>query len=131
VPPLVFMIVISTDTYNGTRTVTTQHDDPVTDTTPGSPTYGQQTGTVHSSTTSDVPVQFDHAVFTLTVTTYQDNGTKEGLWQAKHTLQNEGLCGAIYSICLNNRHPVVSLIGKAADWIHAGGLNDPLQGFAK
>ena len=134
----VFVITVVPATYHGTRVVTnTQtHETPtsgtVTDTTPGSSTYGQQVGTYSgtetTTTTSSaaVPYSFEYGKFMLTVETLGNDGKPI----ARRRFEQNGIYNTMYGIPLGGRghHPAKALVEDAVKWIHAGGLDDPTQG---
>jgi hypothetical protein len=133
----VFVITVVPATYHGTRVVTnTQtHETPtsgtVTDTTPGSSTYGQQVGTYNgtetTTTTSStaVPYSFEYGRFMLTVETFGDDGKPI----VRRRFEQNGIYRTMYGIPLGGRghHPAKALVEDAVKWIHAGGLDDPTQ----
>lgn len=133
----VFVITIAPATYHGTRVVTdTQtHETPtsgtITDTTPGSDSYGQQVGTYEGTTTTTstsstaVPYSFDYGIYTLTVETLDSNGKPV----VRHRFQQKGIYHTYAGIPLGGRghHPTKALIEDAVRWIHTGGLEDRLQ----
>jgi hypothetical protein len=133
----VFIITVTPATYHGTRveTNTDTHQTPtsgtITDTTPGSDTYGQQVGTYEGTTTTTstsstaVPYSFEYGKFLLTVETFGDDGHPV---VRRRFLQN-GIYHTMYGIPLGGRghHPAKALIEDAVKWIHAGGLDDPTQ----
>jgi hypothetical protein len=136
----VFVIIVTPATYHGTRveTSTETHETPtsgtVTDTTAGSDTYGQQVGTYEGTTTTTstsstaVPYSFDYGVFTLTVETFG----RDGKPVVRHRFQQKGIYRTYAGVPLGGRghHPAKALIEDAVKWIHAGGLEDTLQGVA-
>jgi hypothetical protein len=133
----VFVITVVPATYHGTRVVTnTQtHETPtsgtVTDTTPGSSTYGQQVGTYSgtetATTTSSaaVPYSFEYGRYMLTVETFGDDGKPI----ARRRFEQNGIYNTMYGIPLGGRghHPAKALVEDAVKWIHAGGLDDLTQ----
>ncbi|MGA7967028.1 MAG: hypothetical protein WA800_16790 [Terriglobales bacterium] len=124
----VFLITVAPATYNGTRVVTT------TDTTPTSGTVtdtsGQQVGTYEGTQTSTsstaVPYSFEYGKFVLTVETFGADGKPV----VRRRFQQNGIYRTMYGVPLGGRghHPAKALIEDAVKWIHAGGLDDPLQG---
>jgi len=133
----VFVITVVPATYHGTRVVTNSqtHETPtsgtVTDTTPGSSTYGQQVGTYSGSETTTttsstaVPYSFEYGRFMLTVETFGDDGKPI----ARRRFEQNGIYNTMYGIPLGGRghHPAKTLVEDAVKWIHAGGLDDPTQ----
>jgi hypothetical protein len=123
----VFVITVAPATYNGTRFVTT------TDTTPTSGTVtdtsGQQVGTYEGTQTSTsstaVPYSFEYGKFMLTVETFDADGKPV----VRRRFQQNGIYRTMYGVPLGGRghHPAKALIEDAVKWIHAGGLDDPLQ----
>jgi hypothetical protein len=139
-PKTVFIITVTPATYHGTRVVTdtTTNQTPtsgtITDTTPGSDTYGQQVGTYEGTQTSTstsstaVPYSFDYGKFMLTVETFGDDGKPV----VRQRFAQDGIYHTMYGIPLGGRghHPAKALIEDAVKWIHNGGLNDPTQTVA-
>lgn len=133
----VFFITITPATYHGTKveTQTESHETPtsgtVTDTTPGSDTYGQQVGTYEgtqtttSTSSTAVPYSFEYGRFLLTIETFGADGKPV----ARHRFQQNGIYHTMYGIPLGGRghHPAKALIEDAVKWIHEGGLENPLQ----
>ena len=122
----VFVITVAPATYNGTRVVTTTDTTPtsgtVTDTDGNTATY-QGTQTTTSSTA--VPYSFEYGKFMLTVETFGADGKPV----VRRKFQQNGIYRTMYGVPLGGRghHPAKALIEDAVKWIHAGGLDDPLQ----
>jgi hypothetical protein len=122
----VFVITVAPATYNGTRVVTTTDTTPtsgtVTDTDGNTATY-QGTQTTTSSTA--VPYSFEYGKFMLTVETFDADGKPV----MRRRFQQNGIYRTMYGVPLGGRghHPAKALIEDAVKWIHAGGLDDPLQ----
>lgn len=133
----VFVITVVPATYHGTRVVTSSETNEtptsgtITDATPGSSTYGQQVGTYNgtasTTTTSStaVPYSFEFGKFMLTIETFGVDGKPV----VRRRFQQDGIYRTMYGVPLGGRghHPVKALIEDAVKWIHAGGLEDPLQ----
>jgi hypothetical protein len=133
----VFVITVTPATYHGTRvlTDTTTNETPtsgtVTDTTPGSDTYGQQVGTYEgtqtttSTSSTAVPYSFEYGKYMLTIETFGDDGKPV----VRRRFAQNGIYHTMYGIPLGGRghHPAKALIEDAVKWIHAGGLEDPTQ----
>ena len=129
-----FAITVTPATYHGTLVVTNTNKTPtsgtLTDTTPGSPTYGQQVGTYEGTQTSTsstvVPYSFDYGRFMLTVETLGDDGNPV----VRRRFQQDGIFRTMAGIPLGGRghHPGKALIEDVVKWVHAGGLDDPFQG---
>jgi hypothetical protein len=137
-PALVFVLNLSTATYHGTRTVVNTQTSDASGTVNGNVNgtyYGDVNGsyngtyngdvnaTTTTTSTSQVPVQFDYQVGTLSIETMEANGS----WKPRHVLQGNNLCFALYGICVNNHHPVMTILENAAKWVGSGGLEDSLQ----
>ncbi len=128
------VITVTPATYHGTRVVTTTSTTPtsgsVTDSTPGSSTYGQQVGTYEGKQTSTsstaVPYSFGYGRFMLTIETLGDDGNPV----VRRRFQQDGIYSTMAGIPLGGRghHPGKALIEDAVKWIHAGGLGNPLPG---
>ena len=122
----VFVITVAPATYNGTRVVTSTDTTPtsgtVTDTDGNTATY-QGTQTTTSSTA--VPYSFEYGKFMLTVETFGADGKPV----VRRRFQQNGIYRTMYGVPLGGRghHPAKALIEDAVKWIHAGGLDDPLQ----
>jgi hypothetical protein len=118
----VLVIVVTPDTYHGTRIVSTQNTNTgtVTDNEGGSAQYN---GTSTSSTA--VPYSFEYGKFTLTVETEAPDHS----WTAHHRFEQNGIYNTMYGIPLGGRghHPEQAVIEDAVKWIHGGGLSNPLQ----
>lgn len=124
----VFVITVTPATYHGTQVVT------ATDTTPTSGTVsdtsGQQVGTYEGTQTSTsstaVPYSFEYGKFMLTVETFGADGKPI----VRRRFQQNGIYRTMYGVPRGGRghHPAKALIEDAVKWIHAGGLDDPLQG---
>lgn len=133
--PLVLYVWAAPATYHGNRVITdtATHSAPVsgtvTDDTVGSPTYGQEVGTIQgqtettTSSSAVVPYSVDYLVLTLSV----ERRNPAGGFTVLHNFQGKTLCRAMYGVCISNRHPRHALIEDALKWIHAGGLSDPMQ----
>jgi hypothetical protein len=129
----VFVITVVPETYNGTRVETNTNTTPtsgtITDTTPGSTTYGQQVGTYEgtqtSTTSTAVPYSFEYGRFMLTIETFGADGKPV----VRRRFQQNGIYHTLYGVPLGGRghHPAKALIEDGVKWIHGGGLDDPLQ----
>jgi hypothetical protein len=129
----VFVITVVPATYNGTRVETNTNITPtsgtITDTTPGSTTYGQQVGTYEgtqtSTTSTAVPYSFEYGRFMLTIETFGADGKPV----VRRRFQQNGIYHTLYGVPLGGRghRPAKALIEDGVKWIHAGGLDDPLQ----
>jgi hypothetical protein len=131
--PFVFLIVVTPDTYHGTRveTETSQHSDPVSGTvTDDEGNTGRYDGTVTTTTTSSTPVPYsvDYGIYTLSI----ESKLADGTYRVHHRFQQKGLYTALYGfIPVGKGHqPVHAVIEDAVKWIHAGGLTDPRQSVA-
>ncbi len=109
--------------YHGS--VAVSNSGTVTDTTPGSSTYGQQVATTTS--TQQVPVEIDYEFLYLSVQEKQSDGN----WKVKHTFRGKTLHPTYYYICVHNCHPDFANIEHALQWLHNGGLTDPTQSVAQ
>lgn len=129
----VFVITVVPATYHGTKVQTNSNTAPVsgtvTDTTPGSSTYGEQVGTYEGTETSTsstaVPYSFEYGKFMLTIETFGADGKPV----VRRRFQQDGIYNTMYGVPLGGRghHPVKALIEDGVKWIHSGGLDDPLQ----
>jgi hypothetical protein len=125
---LVFYVSISSSTYHGSRTVTSQSAAPVSGTiTDPSGNVSTISGTETSTTSSSEPVEFDYPVALLSIEVRQPDKT----FKVVHRVQRKGLCPTYFGVCIANRHPNISLIEDAAKWLHDGGLTNPLEGVAE
>ena len=122
----VFVITVAPATYNGTRVVTSTDTTPtsgtVTDTDGNTATYQ---GTQTSTSSTAVPYSFEYGKFMLTVETFGADGKPV----VRRKFQQNGIYRTMYGVPLGGRghHPAKALIEDAVKWIHAGGLDDPLQ----
>jgi hypothetical protein len=133
----VFLITVVPATYHGTRVITdtntstTPTSGTITDTTPGSDTYGQEVGTYSgtqtqtSTSSTAVPYSFEYGKYMLTVETFGTDGKPV----VRRRFAQDGIYRTMYGIPLGGRghHPAKALIEDAVKWIHAGGLDDPTQ----
>jgi hypothetical protein len=130
----VFVVNVSTATYHGTRAVVntqTSNTDGTVNGNVNGTYYGDVNGTYNgnvnatttTTSTSQVPVQFNYEVGTLTIETKEADGS----WKRRHILQGNDICGTLYGVCVTNRHPGLTILENAAKWVGSGGLNDPLQ----
>lgn len=131
--PLVFFISVTPDVYHGTRVVTNTQtqDSPVSGTvTDQNGDTSTVDGTVTTTTTSStaVPYSFKYGIFTLAVETAQPDKK----WKVVHRFQQDGIYSTYLGIPLGGKghHPVHAVIEEAAEWIHKGGLTNPLQSVA-
>lgn len=136
---IVFVIIETPAVYHGTRveTSTTTKNTPtsgtITDTTPGSDTYGQQVGTYEgtqtttSTSSTAVPYEVQYGVFTLTIVRKK----RDGHFEPVRRFKVDGLYHWAYGISWGKgKHPVVNVMEDAIKWIHDGGLNNPAQTVA-
>lgn len=134
-PPVVLFFSAKPDTYHGIRHYSTSetHNNPVngtvTDTTPGSPTYGQQvgevSGNVQTTTTTEHadPYEVDYDRLYLSVELAQPDQS----WKVMHNFSGKTLHPTMYGICTHNCHPAYKMVEEAVKWLHDGGLNDSTQ----
>jgi hypothetical protein len=137
-PSLVFFLNVSTATYHGTRAVVntqTSNTDGTVNGNVNGTYYGDVNGTYNgtyngnvnatttTTSTSQVPVQFNYQVGTLTIETKEADGS----WKPRHVLQGDSICTTLYGVCVNNRHPGMTILENAVKWVGSGGLDDPLQ----
>jgi hypothetical protein len=125
-----FYIVVTPDTYHGTRTIahTDTESNPVHATvTDQNGNTSQVSGTQQTTTTSydDVPYSVDYGIYTLYVERIGDDGKPVIL----QTFQQKGLYNTMYGIPLGGRghHPEHAVIEDAMKWVNGGGL---IQGSA-
>ena len=123
----VFVITITPATYHGTKVVTNTETTPtsgtVTDTSTGETATYEGTQTSTSSTA--VPYSFEYGKYILTVETFGADGKPV----VRRRFAQNGIYHTMYGVPLGGRghHPAKALIEDAVKWIHAGGLDDPLQ----
>jgi hypothetical protein len=123
----VFLITVTPETYHGTRVQTDTSTTPTSGTV--SDTSGQQVGTYEGTQTSSsstaVPYSFEYGRFLLTVETFGADGKPV----VRRKFEQKGIYHTMYGVPLGGRghHPAKALIEDAVKWIHAGGLDDPLQ----
>lgn len=106
-----------------TNTETTPTSGTVTDTSTGETATYEGTQTSTSSTA--VPYNFEYGKFMLTIETFGADGKPV----VRRKFQQDGIYRTMYGVPLGGRghHPVKALIEDAVKWLHAGGLEDPLQ----
>lgn len=131
--PFVFLIIVTPDTYHGTRveTQTSQQSNPVSGTvTDEEGNTGRYDGTVTTNTTNSttVPYSVDYGIYTLSI----ESKSPDGSFKVHHRFQQKGLYTALYGfIPIGKGHqPVHAVVEDAVKWIHAGGLSDPRQSVA-
>ena len=131
--PFVFLIIVTPDTYHGTRveTETSQQTNPVSGTVTdqeGNTGRYEGTETTTSKTSTAVPYSVDYGVYTLSI----ESKSSDGTYRVHHRFQQKGLYTALYGfIPIGKGHqPVHAVIEDAVKWIHAGGLSDPRQSVA-
>lgn len=122
---LVFVIIVTPDTYHGTRVVsdTSTNSNPtsgtITDQDGNTATYS---GTQETTTTTStaVPYSFEYGIFTLSVERQQ----KDGSYVVLHRFQQKGIYHTLYGVPLGGKghHPAHAVIEEAAQWINSGGL---------
>ncbi len=118
---IVFFLSVVPATYHGNRVVSdTSNESGTITTSDGDSARYEGTGT--SSTV--VPYSFEYGRYMLTVETL--DGSKVTV---RRRFQQDGIFRTMYGIPLGGRghHPEMALIEDAVKWIHAGGLEDPLQ----
>lgn len=122
---LVFVIIVTPDTYHGTRVVTDTetHENPVSGTiTDNEGNSADIDATVKTTTSSStaVPYSFEYGIYTLSVERQQ----KDGSYLALHRFQQRGIYHTLYGIPLGGKgyHPARAVIQEAAEWINTGGL---------
>jgi len=123
----VFVITVTPATYHGTKVETDTNTSPTSGTV--TDTSGEQIGTYEGkeTTTSStaVPYSFEYGRFMLTIETFGPDGKPV----VRRRFQQNGIYRTMYGVPLGGRghHPAKALIEDAVKWIHAGGLEDPLQ----
>jgi hypothetical protein len=82
-------------------------------------------GTQTTTSSTAVPYSFEYGKFMLTVETFGADGEPV----VRRRFQQNGIYRTMYGVPLGGRghHPAKALIEDAVKWIHAGGLDDPLQ----
>ena len=122
---LVFVVIVTPDTYHGTRVVTNTetHDNPISGTV--TDPYGDSadiSGTEQTTTTSStaVPYSFEYGIYTLSV----EEKRSDGSFTVLHRFQQKGIYRTMYGIPLGGKghHPLHAVIEEAAEWINKGGL---------
>lgn len=122
---LVFLIIVTPDTYHGTRVVT----DTSTNSSPTSGTITDESGNTASysgtqqtttSSSTAVPYSFEYGIYTLSV----ERQLKDGSYVVLHRFQQKGIYNTMYGIPLGGKghHPAHAVIQEAAEWINSGGL---------
>jgi hypothetical protein len=122
---LVFVIIVTPDTYHGTRVVenTSTNSNPtsgtIRDEDGNTATYS---GTQETTTTNStaVPYSFEYGIYTLSVERQQ----KDGSYIVLHRFQQKGIYNTMYGIPLGGKghHPAHAVIQEAAEWISSGAL---------
>jgi hypothetical protein len=118
----VFVITVTPATYHGTRVVTDTQTTPTSGTVRDSSTgeTATYTGTQTSTSSAVVPYSVEYGKYMLTVETIGAEGNPV----VRRRFEQDGSAGA----SLGRRgHPAKALVEDAVKWIHAGGLDDPLQ----
>ncbi|MGB9148418.1 MAG: PEGA domain-containing protein [Acidobacteriaceae bacterium] len=122
---LVFVIIVTPDTYHGTRVVTntSTNSNPtngtITDQDGNTATYSGTQETT-STTSTAVPYSFEYGIYTLSVERQQ----RDGSYVVLHRFQQRGIYHTLYGIPLGGKghHPTHAVIEEAAEWINSGGL---------
>jgi hypothetical protein len=122
---LVFVIVVTPDTFHGTRVITntSTNSNPtsgtITDEDGNRATYSGTQETTSTSSTA-VPYSFEYGIFTLSV----ERQRKDGSYVVLHRFQQKGIYHTLYGIPLGGKghHPAHAVIEEAAEWINSGGL---------
>jgi hypothetical protein len=122
---LVFVIIVTPDTYHGTRVITntSTNSNPtsgtITDDSGNTATYS---GTQETTSTSSavVPYSFEYGIYTLSVERQQ----RDGSYRVLHRFQQKGIYRTLYNIPLGGKghHPAHAVIEEAVEWINSGGL---------
>jgi len=123
---LVFVIIVTPDTYHGTRVVTntSTNSNPtngtITDQDGNTATYSGTQETTSTSSTA-VPYSFEYGIYTLSVERQQ----RDGSYVVLHRFQQRGIYHTLYGIPLGGKghHPAHAVIEEAAEWINSGGLS--------
>jgi hypothetical protein len=130
--PLVFFISVTPAVYHGTRVVrdTQTHNAPVNATvTDENGNTSNVSGTVQQTTTSSTAVPYTHeySAFTLSVKQMQLDGTAKVLRRFQQA--ELVLTWSLNTKAANNKrfHKVIE---EAAEWVHEGGLTNPLETVA-
>ena len=122
---LVFVIIVTPDTYHGTRVVTntSTNSNPtngtITDQDGNTATYSGTQETTSTSSTA-VPYSFEYGIYTLSVERQQ----RDGSYVVLHRFQQRGIYHTLYGIPLGGKghHPAHAVIEEATEWINSGGL---------
>lgn len=122
---LVFVIIVTPDTYHGTRVITntSTNSNPTSGTiTDDEGNTANYSGTQETTTTTStaVPYSFEYGIFTLSVERQQ----KDGSYFVLHRFQQKGIYRTLYGVPLGGKghHPAHAVIEEAAEWINSGGL---------
>jgi len=123
---LVFVIIVTPDTYHGTRVVTntSTNSNPtngtITDQDGNTATYSGTQETTSTSSTA-VPYSFEYGIYTLSVERQQ----RDGSYVVLHRFQQRGIYHTLYGIPLGGKghHPAHAVLEEAAEWINSGGLS--------
>ena len=122
---LVFVLIVTPDTYHGTRVVTntSTNSNPtngtITDQDGDTATYSGTQETT-STTSTAVPYSFEYGIYTLSVERQQ----RDGSYVVLHRFQQRGIYHTLYGIPLGGKghHPARAVIEEAAEWVNSGGL---------
>jgi len=105
--------------YSTSNTTSAPTQGTITDTTPGSPTYGQQIGTtegtVQTTTTTEhqVPYEVDYDRLHLTIEVKIVDK-----WKSVESFDGRTLHPTFYGVCTRNCHPNHSMIEEAVKYLH-------------
>ncbi len=135
---LVFVIIVTPDTYHGTRVVTntSTNSNPtngtITDQDGNTATYSGTQETT-STTSTAVPYSFEYGIYTLSVERQQSDGS----YVVLHRFQQRGIYHTLYGIPLGGKghHPLTRSLRRLrngsirAAWLKQRGLwrNPPYQ----
>lgn len=95
--PIVMFFSSRPAIYHGTRTVS--NSGTITDSTPGSDTYGQEVA--KTETDQSIPYEVDYSVLYLSIEQKQSDGS----WKVMHNFSSKTLHPQMYGICTRNCHP--------------------------
>jgi Tfp pilus assembly protein PilE len=130
-PSAVFYILVTPDTYHGTRTIAnaSAQSSPVTGTITdqdGNRSQIRGTETATSTSYDEVPYSLNYGIYAL----YVERPQGDGSFKVLQTFQQKGLYMTYAGIPLGGRghHPAHAVIEDAVKWLSGGGLNDPTQG---
>ena len=116
---LVFVVLVTPATYDGTRVVRNTQSNPIDGTiTDNQGDSADISGTQQTTTSTAVPYSFDYGIFTLSVEQHEASGS----YVVLHRFQERGIYRTMYGIPLGGKghHPFHAVVQEAAEWISKG-----------